>query len=315
MDRPCQRRACPTDYCTSVADISLVWFSINDEDITATREYLRALAVQFGFPSEVLARDSKVSAFVKACKTKTTYVDAAGQQRQVSARESKRSSEFITFQLVHDGGLKLAEYKFFQSRRTRTGLVKGSHVVRSVLRRNLSEQDASAAQEWLKAAGRTYAQLQEEAPYAAIRRQARLAILSVGVPILGRESMYFLYDDDIDVAHHLREYLAAASSRRDFTIVTVDDDSDREVFAASADAALVARLEYVIGRLKLCSRPGAQPMTKTRRAKWSEAIEEVRVQHARHQRRLSLPLVQTALTLPLADQLMKDLSVRPPSGV
>jgi hypothetical protein len=294
-----------------VADLSLVWFSINDDAVTVTRDEVRAMMDEYEFPVEVLTRDSKVAAFVKACRFTSTYVDSAGQQHELKARQSKRTSEFLTYQLMSDTGMKLAEYKFFQSRRNRSGLVPGSSVARYVIRQNVDAADRAGAQAWLDAAEARYTQLQQEPPWAAIRKQARVAMLTATVPVIGRETMYFVYDDDIETVYRVRQFLAACSKDPDFTIITVDDFSDYTVFAASADVHLVAQLDLVMVRIRRALESGSNLVSVRRTDSWKDVIESVRAQLARHERRLSLRLPQTRSSLLDADQLMSKLPVRP----
>jgi hypothetical protein len=288
-----------------------VWFIIStDGGAISSREEVRELADQFEFPAEALTRDSKIHAFVRACKVQTTY-EANGRVQVIRGKEAKRTTEFITVHVMNEDGLKLAEYKFFQSRRNRTGLVRGSHVVRSMLRANLTDEQREAARAWLAAAAQLYEQYSGEAPLSAVRRLTRLAMLDKAVPIIERESMYFVYGDEIEVAYRVRAFLAATlSTPPTVTILGVDDYSDYQVFADSSDHFLAAQLDVIIERIQRALARGVM-VALDRRAAWNEAIERTRNQTERHERRLRLRLPRTRSTLLLADHLVSELPVHP----
>lgn len=292
-------------------DVSLVWFSIEDSgDTGEPRAKVRELARKHGFPPETLTRDSKISAFTRACRVSTTY-EEDGTTFTVTGQQIKRTSEFITFQVVRGDGFKLAEYKFFQSRRTRVGVVKGSHVVRSVLRAGLSARQKEAATAWLEAAGASYEQLQGGTPIASIRRLVHGTLRGAAVPILGRESMYFLYGDEVEVAYRVRGFLDEAMAVPPVVnIVDVDDFSSYQPFADSADAFLNAQADVVVKRVRN-GLLDPKVVSLQRRSNWNEAIASLRTRRARHVRRLKLDLPLTEQTLLLADRLVLELPVHP----
>jgi hypothetical protein len=283
---------------------------IEDKGEVSTRQTVRELAERFEIPDGTLRRDSKVSAFMRACRVTTTYVED-GRTLTLRNKEANRTSEFITMHIVNDDGFKLAEYKFFQSRRTRVGVVKGSHVVRSVLRQGLQPHQREAAQAWVAAAEEVYARYAVEAPLRAVRRLARVAMLNHGVPIVDRESMYFVYGDEIEVAFQVREFLGLALTEPPpVTIVSVDDFSDYQVFADSADHYLTGQLEAINTRIRK-GLDSPHPVDMKRRTNWDTQLAEIRRQQARHERRLSLGLPRTSSTLLVADQLVSQLPVYP----
>ena len=289
-----------------MSDISLIWFTIEDRHVTASRTQVRDLSLSLGLPMDVLSRQSMLSAFKRAASLSVSYRDEQGVEWTLTATYHKASSESLAAHVQRQDGLKVAEFKFFQSRRSREGIQKGTHVVRSVLRANLRPADSTAAQEWLSRAKATFAAIQEDAPCTAIRRQARASIMSAATPVIGRESMYFCYDDEIDVALRTREFLRRTTLVCEFALLGIDDLSDHTVLAASADTYLESLLERPLERMQTCVDGGQRPSASQYPA-WRQLMIETRRLHARHERRLTLRLPRADVALARADRLMSQL--------
>lgn len=294
-----------------MADVSLVWFSISDDAVSATRSLVRSSAEQHGLPADII-RESKIAAFTRACKLVTEYVDDEGQGQRLSAIEVKRTAEFLTFHVTRaSDGYKVAEFKFFQSRRTREGIVRGTHLSKSVIRAHLPPATYAAGQMWLRRAEELFEATQEDAPAQILRRLVNAAMSQATTPIRLREGMYFVYADDIDLVYGVRDFLLECTTGSEFALLDVDDTSDYSVFAASADDHLRKQLEWANYRISMAIEPGRNAISRARRTKWEGVISGVRTQLARHERRLGQPLPSTRHTLLTTDQLVSKLPVQP----
>lgn len=291
-----------------MSDISLLWYRISNDHVTASRAQVRELIADLDMHGHVLARDSKLVAFRAACAIRLPYTDAEGRDWTVHAVETKRSTEFVTASVTREDGYRLAEFKFFQSRRTRAGVVKGTHLLRTTVRRPLPAQDKAATLAWIEAATAVYEQTQGEAPWTAIRRQARLSVLTAAIPVIGRDSMFFLYDDEIEVAHQTRAFIDATCTGYEFVLLAVDDSADYSVFAASADHQLaVEELEPWAIRVRAELELGMRPLSANRHAKLAAKVADVRRLMERHERRLSLQLPRTRSSLAETEEMISRL--------
>lgn len=289
-----------------MSDLWLSWYTIEGDKVTITRQEVRQLSEALGLPLAIMTRGTKISAFRKACTTTHSYVDDQGRSWTLRGVQAKSSGEFITNQVQREDGFKVAEFKFFQSRRTRSGVVKGTHLVRTMLRAKLEPADRAAAEVWLEQARAVFDSIQEDAPHRAVRLQARAAMMMAGTPVLNRESMYFFYDDEIDSAHRARQFLHESAPGSEFVLVSIEDHSDYTVFAVSADAHLCALLNKTIVKVQERVDNGQHPSDGIWR-NWYTAIEDVRRLHSRHERRLGLQLPGTRSTLLVADRLMQEI--------
>ncbi len=271
-----------------MADVHLIWFTVDDSAVTASRADVRAWADELGLPQGPLSRGSMVSAFLKACSARVTYQDEAGQDRIVSAHEVARKDEFITFNVVRDDGMVLAQLKFFNARHNRAGIVTGTHVVKTIVRRGLAPLEEKATRQWLAESDEKYTQEQGYVPWPIIRRLARLAILAGAVPVTRRDTTFFGYDDDLRKVRNARTFMLRAMPSAQFVILPIEDGADLSVFAGSADDHLFVQANELLTLVgDYVENPGRHHKLNTVLAKWVPTFTEINQQMARHERRLS----------------------------
>lgn len=294
-----------------MSDVWLCWFGIAaDAKVIVTRERLRAITAEMGMSQRVLIRDAKVTAFRTACRTKVTYTDDAGAEHVITGEQIKATAEFITYAVVREDGYRVAEWKFFQSRRNRDGLVKGTHLTKSVLRRSMPAAEQALAQQWLSQAEAAFQAAQEETPHWTIRSQVNATLATVATPIAGRANFSFGYTADMPVAQRVQAFLEATMpGGYEFTVVALQEGGDRRSLAASADIHLASQLEEPLFRLERASQPGARALKAATARSYQELLGQVRERHAVHVRCLGHLLPVTDGDLERMQILMGDVFV------
>jgi hypothetical protein len=293
-----------------VADVHLIWFTMDDTAVTAPRADVRDWAAELGVPTGPLTRGSTKAAFLKACAAaRVKYSDESGREYLVTAREVARKDEFITFEVVRDDGMKLAQLKYFSARRGRQGIVAGTHVIKSIVRPSLDPRDAEAARAWLVESDALFKVEQGYVPWYITRRLVRAALELHAVPVSKRAATFFAYDDDMEPVHRAGEFLRRSVQDSQFYTLAIEDGSDLGVFATSADVFLLEQVTHLLGLMTTWM--GNEATNRMTLAKampaWRQAHEEVTRVQARHERRLSLRLPQTSSALLEASQLMTRL--------
>lgn len=282
-----------------MSDIHLYWWSIESATVTVTRAEMAPLVARLG---QQEMRDAHTVAFIRAVETRTTYTDAVGRRHELYAEVVRKGTGFVTANVLRDG-VRMAEWKYSPPRRAGNGkMIARSHQLRTVLHPNLARDDTQGVQAWLQTAEATFTHMTQEVPVPSLRKMCRDVALAHGVPILGRTSMYFCYDDD---KHHLDtvlDVIAQATDGANAATVALDDDSDSSILTISTDV-------YLSGVLHDLMNPApsvALPATKTLRSTWTW----VQAQCVRHERRLRVDLVLTRSALGEAEQWIRAVHRR-----
>ncbi len=293
-------------------DIHLVWYAVSDTTTTAPRADVRRWADELGLPEGALSKGSKVGAFVKACQdTVITYTDAEDVRRQLVAVELVRKGEFITWEVRRDDGMKLAQLKLFSARRTREGIVPGTHVLKSQIRKiGVTERDREATEAWLAQAQEAFRTEQGYAPWHIIRRLMRDALTEKGVPMYRRKTVFYTYDEDVERSRRAGEFLMRAVQDADFAIVPVGAGADPLLFARSADEYLCDQAQDLI---RLIEGWKGQEFVQKRQLSsqfplWAKTYTRLVGEAERHSTRLRLGLARTCSTLLDANRLMLELN-------
>lgn len=294
------------------SDIALIFITLDDESSTITRGDLRAWVQELGLPPAGLGRESTMNAFHAACEaTKVRYVDADGGVRYLVSRRVKKNADFVTYEVVRDDALKVAQIKYFSPRRNPGGRVKGSTRVMSTVRKTLEQAEAAAAAEWLQIAEGEYAKLQDTAPWSTIRRVIRAGMLVTGVPLYRRASTFYTYEDQLDPCLRALEFVQRLNAGALTQVLHVTADTDRWLFARSADHML-AEQARLAGSERIEVWAGADPgKRRNLRASmnmWRKELVSIAEAKTRHEERLGIVLADTAKQLLLAEEMMQALS-------
>jgi hypothetical protein len=300
-----------------VADLHLIWFYMDDTAPTADKVDVRAWADELGLPDGQLSRANTTSAFIASCEVSTTYVDADGHVRTVAGRQVARREEFITVSVLRDDGKTLAQVKYFNARKGRTGIVANTHVVKTIVRSGLDAIEAAAAREWLAANEEQFRIEQGQVPWYIVRRLVRVAIEEAAVPVLRRKATFFAYEDDLDQVRAAGTFLRRTVATSEFIDLPIEDGADVSLFAASADAHLCGQVRHLLSLVEGFAA-GNSPIRNPPAVKvagWSPQYEALVSAHARHERRLRTRLTQTGLALPSLHQALTRLvpSIRLPT--
>lgn len=289
-----------------MSDIWLCWFGVEEKAVHATPEQVRTISADLGLDAGVPERDEKALAFRQACRTVTAYRGEQKQSWQLRARVA-RSGEFLVARVERSDGLKMAELKLFSAAVQRPGIPRGTGVLAQAVRTRLSEIDKAGVMDWLSKTREVYERLGSHVPSHAVRYAARMNLLTVGVPILRHNQMFFGYSEGAPEARRVEQFLAATSSGYDFTLLPLAAGADVTKLALSADAYLYEQLEDPLYRLARAAQPAAHTMRVEAYRSISQLIPRVRLQALTHQRRLRSPMPRTMTALAQCEQLMSDV--------
>ncbi len=229
-------------------DLCVVWYSTSEEKTLGNRREVVAWANELGLPVGTLTRGPNSRTFVNACKTtEETWDDDFGRRWSIFAVQPKklRAGESVLKMELHRVGvhdeetgeapLKLAELRLHKNRRTSAGAVNGSQRITHTVRRALNPPDRLAAERWLAKFHQTYEEAQTEAPISALRRIARLTLLSLdAIPVRKKSGLYFVYSDRTAPLRRLEEFLARCQDEVDVIVLPVVADARTRLLAAEA---------------------------------------------------------------------------------
>lgn len=236
-------------YSALVAEIALVWYSMDDSSVIATRGQAAQWAEELNMP-HIQASSATPGNFRKSCQeTEVTYPGPRGGQRIAKAIEVARRPELLTFE-VRRGQIRLAQIKLFTERRTVNGQVSGSSRVITKINRQADAHDVAGASLWIQSFTTAYEQECQIVPSKVIRRIAVQTLLETATPIVNRKWLYYAYVDQLAPANRLRTFLARVCDDADVTILPIERGAELTTFITSADADLFERISDFNERLR-----------------------------------------------------------------
>jgi hypothetical protein len=301
-----------------MADLALVWYTMLDSDVRATREQVQGWARELSLPAGTLTKTSTLGAFRKAHgRTVLEYEDADGVVHTMTSRQGSKSREVVKYEVFahNDGevaGKKVAEVKLFQQRRTVRGVLRGSQPWKATIKPSLAGVDREAAEAWVEKFRRIYNEIAVDAPSGAVRRICRLALLEDGIPVLNRLGVYLFYVDQLAIAGRVEEFLGRCVDNVDVAVIPIlPDPRQKHRFAESADAHMVGRIGELGDAVhSWAARENAAPATMMypRFVAESNLIAE-RIEE--HERRLSSTLPHARSVLAQCQQMIAEVADLP----
>lgn len=282
-------------------DVWMLWYSHGRPRAGLHLDGLSELCRELGFLEPPAQRGAKAGAFNQACQVRHVYSDSGGQVHTISAVIEKVATEFIMAAILREDGFKIGEYKFFHAvARKRTGVVRGTTVVKARLRSVLEREEREAGRVWADLADAVFNTTALELPNHVVRRCVRATMDEIAWPVPSRQCSHFLYEDELEMAERLRRFLEKTTKVSDVRIIGVDD-GDHAMPASAADAHLCALVMELNERLRVLRAEDVEFEQVRGR------LTFIKDRYRRHQRRLERPLPMTKAQIALADRMIVDL--------
>jgi hypothetical protein len=298
-------------YCAWMLDhVSLLWYHLDDESITATRGQVRRWVTDLGLPGGILRRSTTSGAFVAACTDTEMTFEATGEQL-AGRLVGKRTDEHVTVG-VFLGDAKVGEVKWFAPRRTEAGLVTGSHRTKFLIKTSVPAEQQAATREWIRVALARFEEAGATVPWSIVRRIMRLGLERRCVPIVNRRSEFFFYSEDLDAPEGpgvVGEFLSRCAPSPTWTVMRLDADNDGQALADSADAFLHPQVAALVDSMETWVANTNQGRRSRRQAlaEWVQRYEGLYDEMARHESRLAAELTQTRSSLLLSKEMIDAL--------
>lgn len=297
-----------------MTDLALVWTTMNDDDVTASREQVRDWAQELSLPAGTLTKTSTLGAFRKAhAATVVHFEDPAAGPMVMRSHQVGKSREVVKYDVLahppqQESGQKVAELKLFQQRRTSRGVVRGSQQWKAVVKPALEGPYKDAADQWVASFRRTYNGIAVDAPAGAVRRIARLGLLTSGIVVLNRIGLYLFYVDQLDVVHRVEEFLGRCVSSVDVAVIPILPGlTQMRRFAESADAHMVDKVsDFAAAIHGWAGRSFVTHLSGDMAARFTLEAERLLERIEEHERRLSSPLPHARSLLSQATHLLSS---------
>ncbi len=292
-----------------MTDVSLIWYTLDDQSLLCSRTQLREWAEELQLPPGPLTRRSPSTTFITACsQTELTYGDPTAP-RTVRGRQGGRRDDWVAFDAVRDDGYRLGQLKLFMPRRTAVGVIHDSYKVKSQARPALDLLDNLAAREWLELAEADFHRRQNEVPWYQLRRIARGLLLEAAVPVRRRSSTYFCYAEELGLVQRTATFLRLAAPEADVVVLPVHPGANVQGLVVSADEWVLSKVEDLVGSIeRWVTRTDAQrPSLKSQVIRWRASAADLYVELTHHHQKLKDPLPRARAGLLMAEEMIRAI--------
>jgi hypothetical protein len=317
-------------HCVFMADVALVWVSMTDENVNATREQVRAWAGELGLSVQPLSRSNTVKSLrAAAANTVLSYTDEAGAVWVLDSEQSAITANFETHTIYarpeatvkqpERGGVKrLGEVKLFLARRTSHGVVRNSERMKTLITPAATELERAAVQQWLAAFDVEYTERVGLAPVVQVRHVTRLHLRAHAWPV-GKHKfgLYFCYVDRLPTVRVLNEFVRRCAPGASFTVLPIEAGPEQhQVFAEAADDAMETALDEALAlwtsagerrHPTAANKASVAANDGKRLARLRELLEQVE----EHERRLGWPLPRARRRLRVGVEHLSSLPLLP----
>jgi hypothetical protein len=287
--------------------VVLLWYSINDDVMTASRSEAAALAEELALPPSIVSATDTPTYFTWQCQHIEVSYPGAGSEpmRQASAHEVRKTPDVLTYEVRRTDSRKvrLAQIKYFRARRTEHGVVPGSARVTVQVSNKLDAFDAAGAQRWIAEFNQAWNQGSQPVSSKTVRRLAMTAMQSIALPLVTRKWLYFTYPDRLDTAWRLQTFLRRVSAGGDVVCLPLDDSADLTLFRETADhhcsmavSDFNARFSDVLTGRRVRDQKTVREL--------AEQFEQHTMRAREHEKRLSCQLTETRACLEQSKRLM-----------
>jgi hypothetical protein len=190
--------------------VVLLWYSVNDDVMTASRSDAATLAEELRLPPSIVSATDTPTYFTWQCQhIEVSYAGAGSEpMRRATAHEVRRTPDVLTYEVRRsDRRVRLAQLKYFRARRTEAGVVPGSARVTVQVSNKLDAFDEAGAKQWIEEFNQAWNQGSQPVSSKTVRRLAMTAMQSMALPLVTRKWLYFTYPDRLDTALRLQRFL------------------------------------------------------------------------------------------------------------
>jgi hypothetical protein len=286
--------------------VVLLWYSVNDDVMTASRSDAATLAEELRLPPSIVSATDTPTYFTWQCQhIEVSYAGAGSEpMRRATAHEVRRTPDVLTYEVRRsDRRVRLAQLKYFRARRTEAGVVPGSARVTVQVSNKLDAFDEAGAKQWIEEFNQAWNQGSQPVSSKTVRRLAMTAMQSMALPLVTRKWLYFTYPDRLDTALRLQRFLRQVSDGGDVIWLPIHDSADLTLFRETADHHCSTAVSDFNARFADLIQGRRTRDSKTVR-EMAEVYEGLAGRAGEHERRLSCQLTETRARLEQSKRLM-----------